>query len=441
MSDTRTIAAETHLESTRDEDLPDPQFSLDALTTGVYQPFEDDAPGDRTDLIQSIAEDEIRDPILIDREGTVIDGNHRTTLAQQLPAYDEYPEITSIEDIPYRVEVIDEELTETQKHERAIEQNVTRRDHDERVKKKSIRKFIIQLDADGIERDDSKIADLYGVSRPHIVTVRRAVAEEGKLVTSYYLPQSAKRHRIRESIRRNPGATDKEIADRIGVETTRRTVGNVRNDMDDTADENGSDHGRENEHDDDDQRQDQSQSDPDTETKTESETASRPNATPTRNQRQKTRGTPGGEGGGGVDPHRGANRDMSTAALTSRLGEIRARARDDDDATATNGNPVPIGTLTISNQHAREQLTEHGVLVTFRTSRTPTGRVSWTTGHDDDSEGTAIVAQLEIIDPNEDRTLALYQHRSGFESLTAWREAIGELPEKGALYLVAADSD
>jgi hypothetical protein len=230
----RTVAAETHLESSRDDDLRDPQFGLDELHTGEYQPFEDDAPSERTDLIDSIGTDGIRVPILVDQEGTVIDGNHRVTLATQLPKDGEFPEIETVDDIPYRLEVLDEDLPEMQKYERAIEQNVTRRNHDDDTKAASIRRYITRLDTRGIYREDAEIGDLYGVSSSYAGRIRRSLVDDGKIRTESYFTQRQKRGRIHDELMQDPGANNSEIADRVGFETTRQTVGNIRASMDET---------------------------------------------------------------------------------------------------------------------------------------------------------------------------------------------------------------
>lgn len=97
------------------------------------------------------------------------------------------------------------------------------------------------------------------------------------------------------------------------------------------------------------------------------------------------------------------------------------------------------GPIIFSDETARRQLTDHGVVVTFRTRERTTGSTWWRESRTGPKRGDVTVERLREVDPSDPADLARDSPISGFESVEAWQDAIarlnGGLPERGVLYL------
>jgi hypothetical protein len=112
---------------------------------------------------------------------------------------------------------------------------------------------------------------------------------------------------------------------------------------------------------------------------------------------------------------------------------------DERDGTETQ----QVGPIVFSHPSARGQLTEHGEVVTFRTSERTTGETWWRASRTGEKRGDVTVEMISPVDPRTPYELTPTQHLSGFDSVGDWMDAIrelngGELPELGYLYRVEA---
>jgi hypothetical protein len=92
-----------------------------------------------------------------------------------------------------------------------------------------------------------------------------------------------------------------------------------------------------------------------------------------------------------------------------------------------------------SDETARSQLVEEGVVVTFRTSERTTGETWWRKTRTGTKEGDCYITRLKTVDASQREQLAPYRRLSGFESVSDWQAAIRELNgdlSEGILYRV-----
>ena len=100
-----------------------------------------------------------------------------------------------------------------------------------------------------------------------------------------------------------------------------------------------------------------------------------------------------------------------------------------------------VGPIILSHPVAREQLVEHGAVVTFRNRDRTTGETWWRKSRTGPKRGGCIVEKIGAVAFGE--TLQpLFDHVevSGFASVDAWLAAIGALhggvPDRGWLFRV-----
>jgi hypothetical protein len=102
-----------------------------------------------------------------------------------------------------------------------------------------------------------------------------------------------------------------------------------------------------------------------------------------------------------------------------------------------------VGPVIFSNPIARQQLVEHGEVVTFRTGSRTTGETWWRKSSTGEKEGEVTIEEVAECEPY-DEALRPYWKKSGFDSVMHWQEAIrdyhGGLPE-GHLYRVTLGHD
>lgn len=102
-----------------------------------------------------------------------------------------------------------------------------------------------------------------------------------------------------------------------------------------------------------------------------------------------------------------------------------------------------VGPIILSHPVAREQLLEHGAVVTFRKRDRTTGETWWRESRTGAKRGDCTVEKIEAVAFGETRQ-PLFDHveLSGFASIGAWLAAIGALhggvPDRGWLFRVRA---
>ena len=98
------------------------------------------------------------------------------------------------------------------------------------------------------------------------------------------------------------------------------------------------------------------------------------------------------------------------------------------------------GPIIFSNETGREQLVDHGVVVTFRKSERTTGKTWWRETRTGPKQGDVVVEQVNVVDPRNPFDLDRYVEVSGFETTEDWMDAIsdlhGGLPDLGFMYRV-----
>lgn len=97
-----------------------------------------------------------------------------------------------------------------------------------------------------------------------------------------------------------------------------------------------------------------------------------------------------------------------------------------------------VGPIIFSNLTARQQLLDHGHVVTFRTSARTTGETWWRESRLGEKKGDVTVSHIRKVTPVDEYHLRGEAEESGFESASAWMDAIvdlnGGLPDEGHLY-------
>lgn len=108
------------------------------------------------------------------------------------------------------------------------------------------------------------------------------------------------------------------------------------------------------------------------------------------------------------------------------------------DPTESASSTNHVGPIVFSNPIARQQLVEHGEVVTFRAGERTTGETWWRESRTGEKEGDCTVEEVAECTPY-DEALRPHWELSGFDSVMAWQEAIedyhGGLPD-GHLYRV-----
>lgn len=103
----------------------------------------------------------------------------------------------------------------------------------------------------------------------------------------------------------------------------------------------------------------------------------------------------------------------------------------------TDATSERVGPIIFAHETAREQLTTAGSVVTFRRNRRTVGETWWRASRTGPKQGDVTVTELRSVSPTA-AGLRPYRSESGFESVTAWQEAIrelnGHLPDNGYLY-------
>ena len=116
---------------------------------------------------------------------------------------------------------------------------------------------------------------------------------------------------------------------------------------------------------------------------------------------------------------------------------IRARV---GNSIMTQAKSSGTGPIIFSDHTARRQLISEREVVTFRKSKRTTGDTWWRETRLGPKEGDVHVTEIGEIDPSNTAVLVKYQELSGFESVSAWQQAIrnlnGSLPDSGHLYHV-----
>lgn len=198
-------------------------MSSDQLTIGEYA----NAMPDMSDknyqaLKQSIAEHGLEYPILVDRNGTIIDGHHRFQACQELGIEPETIVVNTEDDI-----------------ERAYRPNLARRDFSSGAKREAVKQYLLEY-WDG-ERTEEEVATDLGVAQQTVNNARRELRENGKLTKLGEFPTEEKRQQVREYIERHPDASNRDIANAVEATVSYRTVGKWRNEWsDDGKDEDDS---------------------------------------------------------------------------------------------------------------------------------------------------------------------------------------------------------
>ena len=101
-----------------------------------------------------------------------------------------------------------------------------------------------------------------------------------------------------------------------------------------------------------------------------------------------------------------------------------------------------VGPIIMSNDTARRQLVEHGVVVTFRASERTTGQTWWRESRTGPKQGDCTVERIGVVDPSERSALRPSQPLSGFASVRDWQDAIESLHgglSEGVLYRVTSE--
>jgi hypothetical protein len=87
-----------------------------------------------------------------------------------------------------------------------------------------------------------------------------------------------------------------------------------------------------------------------------------------------------------------------------------------------------VGPLIVSHPVARQQLADEGKLTTFRVDDRTTGKTWWRESRTGPKRGDIYLSRLcECDAETDDHLLREFLHKSGFDSIDEWREAISEL--------------
>lgn len=104
-----------------------------------------------------------------------------------------------------------------------------------------------------------------------------------------------------------------------------------------------------------------------------------------------------------------------------------------------------VGPIIFANSTARNQLQDHGTVVTFRASDRTTGDTWWRKSRLGTKEGDVTVKQIAVVNPSVDKELEPYVSLSGFGSVQEWQQTIrelhGSIPCKGRLYRVTTRNE
>lgn len=169
-------------------------------------------------LKEDIAENGIIVPVTVDDNGHIIDGYHRWQAAEELGIEDE--------DRPVRVR---DGLSEQEKRSLAYRLNMQRRQVDQQSKKELIKQRLNELIDAGIDKTDEDVADELGCARSLVTSTRKTVVNDkigggGKNVSrdnfttvSDYATNEQKDKLIKDLLVENPDASNREIADQLGV--------------------------------------------------------------------------------------------------------------------------------------------------------------------------------------------------------------------------------
>lgn len=108
--------------------------------------------------------------------------------------------------------------------------------------------------------------------------------------------------------------------------------------------------------------------------------------------------------------------------------------------TSTTTTTSTVGPIIFSDETARRQLLEEGIVVTFRKTARTTGDTWWRESRLGPKKGDVEVQEISVVNPQNQSDLEEFVKYSGFSSVSAWQKAIRELngtvPTEGHLYEV-----
>lgn len=106
-----------------------------------------------------------------------------------------------------------------------------------------------------------------------------------------------------------------------------------------------------------------------------------------------------------------------------------------------NSDSNHVGPIVFSNEIARNQLIDEGVVTTFRTRERTVGETWWRESRTGEKRGDCTVEVVCECDPSVHAQLDQFVSTSGFESVAEWQDSIkqlhdGDIPHTGWIYRV-----
>lgn len=419
----------------------------EVLESTDYQRLRDLDDEEYRRLAEDIKENGVLQPVHIDEDGQIIDGHNRVTIATYYG-------------LDYPTEVR-EGLTEEEKSALAVKLNCSGREVGASEKREAVKRHIKSVwprDENGKifrrHQPQAEVAEKTGVSRK---TVARALTDLGNNGHLSKIPQA--RRQVREYYEEDPERSYREIAREVDLD--HKTVANwIRQDFE-TAEEDGKDEELAESKDEDGDPEAGSESEPepqadpsgtdgDEDTDGNDPSSSSPKSGDESTSRSWSSSSSGGGTGGktrtattgaGIDPYRGVATSHSTEDILGGTDGQDGRGEDEDDEDRRSSRRRrPI---SFTNKTVRQQLIEEGSAITARHSTETIGRRPWNTGFGEPEEGYVLIAGFGEVNLADAAALEEFVHRSGYETIEGWQEAIGvgeDADEQlGYLYLVNGD--
>jgi site-specific DNA-methyltransferase (adenine-specific) len=183
-------------------------------TDQPYQVMPEFDPDEFERLKKGIKEHGIEYPIIVDTDGSIVDGHHRVKAWKELGK--------DPSDIPRRV--VDE--PDGEQYHRAYRVNLNRRDVD---KREIVKDYLLEHQTRLKEDTQQEIALDIGVDKSTISRAKQDLEDDDKLLQVQQFNTDEKKQKVREYIESNPDASNRDVASAVECDVSYGTVRNWRN--------------------------------------------------------------------------------------------------------------------------------------------------------------------------------------------------------------------
>lgn len=163
-------------------------------------------------LAQDVSVHGVEKPVVLDEDGTVLDGHHRVEAARE----------HDVEMIPVDQRTA---LDDDDKHDLAWKLNAQRRHEDEATKRAKIEDLFLDLHEREVYKSNVEIAELLGVNDSWVGKVKKDLDDSVLDEYDAMSPQESNKREVREYVAEHPDMSNREVAK--NVDASRSSVNRI----------------------------------------------------------------------------------------------------------------------------------------------------------------------------------------------------------------------